>query len=131
MALAGMPELVQLYNEGQLRLLRALPLARTPAPVSTHNALILTQKQQRFTLQVSGTLSTFVLIFVSGPVLSCGAPRVPGIYGFCLPIVIGVFARVCFSRSIQCLGNLDILPGSMGDEWALLHNAVMLREEWE
>ena len=109
MALAGMPELVQLYNEGQLRLLRALPLARTSAPVSTHDALILTQKQQRFTLQVSGTLSTFVLISVPGPVSSCGAPHVPGIFTFCLPIVIGVFARVRFLRSFQSLGNLDIM----------------------
>ncbi|CAL8465913.1 g5449 [Coccomyxa elongata] len=54
MALAGMPELVQLYNEGQLRLLRALPIGVTTAPLSSHDALSLTQKQQSVKLQVDG-----------------------------------------------------------------------------
>jgi hypothetical protein len=44
LSLAGMPELVQLYNEGQLRLLRALPL--TSLPVTCDQAL----SQQQVTL---------------------------------------------------------------------------------
>lgn len=48
LSLAGMPELVQLYNEGQLRLLRALPL--TSLPVTCDQSL----SQQQVT---PGTLS--------------------------------------------------------------------------
>ncbi|BDA48312.1 hypothetical protein COCOBI_11-5720 [Coccomyxa sp. Obi] len=53
-ALAGMPELVQLYNEGQLRLLRGLPAVLTSTPASSHDTPSLTQMQQRVTLQVDG-----------------------------------------------------------------------------
>ncbi|KAK9902032.1 hypothetical protein WJX75_001765 [Coccomyxa subellipsoidea] len=48
LSLAGMPELVQLYNEGQLRLLRALPL--TSLPVTCDQAL----SQQQVVLHVEG-----------------------------------------------------------------------------
>lgn len=48
LSLAGMPELVQLYNEGQLRLLRALPL--TSLPVTCDQV----QSEQQVTL---GSLS--------------------------------------------------------------------------
>ncbi|EIE18468.1 hypothetical protein COCSUDRAFT_34498 [Coccomyxa subellipsoidea C-169] len=48
LSLAGMPELVQLYNESQLRLMRSLPL--TSSPVSGDKALT----QQQVILHVEG-----------------------------------------------------------------------------
>ncbi len=98
MALAGMPELLQLYNEGQLRLLRALPVGLPTAPLSSHDALGLTQKQQSVKLQVIDRFFTFALISVPEPALFCGGPRLAGMIRSCLPTVFGSFAGSQFAR---------------------------------